>query len=136
MKLLKKTLIPLQIFGYGITLCIGITIVLTTLNIYNDIRPSLEEDTDIFGQNSVVISKKISLLNTVGGIKNSSQGRDVDRSVLYFNENDIDDLKDQEFIENIDYFNRASGFSVFINIEEIGLYTDLFLRVFLMIILK
>ena len=48
-KLQKKTLLPLQIFGYGITLCIGIIIVLTTLNIYYDIQPILEKETDVFG---------------------------------------------------------------------------------------
>ena len=57
-KLQKKTLLPLQIFGYGITLCIGITIILTSINIYNDIRPSLEEETDMFGKNSAKIGVK------------------------------------------------------------------------------
>jgi len=127
-KLQKKTLLPLQIFGYGITLCIGITIVLTTLNIYNDIHPILEEETDMFGNNSVVISKNISIIESGTGAYRSSQGKDVDRSSIYFDKEEIEELKIQDFVEKIDYFNRASGFSVYIDIQEIGLRTDLFLE--------
>jgi len=125
-KLQKKTLLPLQIFGYGITLCIGITIVLTTLNIYNDIHPILEEETEMFGNNAVVINKKISTFTTFTGANDSRKGKDVDRRSIYFDKEDIEELENQEFVEKIDCFNRASGFSVYINIKEIGLYTDLF----------
>ena len=125
-KLQKKTLLPLQIFGYGITLCIGITIVLTTLNIYNDIQPILEEETDMFGKNSVIISKNISEDESGAGAIRSSRRKDVDRSSIYFDKEEIEEIYKQEFIEKIDYFNKASGFSVYIDIQEIGLRTDLF----------
>ena len=46
-KLQKKTLLPLQIFGYGITLCIGITIALITLTIYTDFKPILQSESDV-----------------------------------------------------------------------------------------
>ena len=104
-KLQKKTLLPLQIFGYGITLCIGITIVLTTLNIYNDIKPILEQETDMFGNNAVVINKKITILETGAGAYISSQGKGVNRSSIYFDKEDIEEFNSQKFVEKINYFN-------------------------------
>ena len=40
-----------QNYSYWI---IGIIIVLTTLNIYNDLKPILTEETDVFGSNAVI----------------------------------------------------------------------------------
>jgi hypothetical protein len=126
LKLQRKTLLPLQILGYAITLCIGITIVLTTLNIYNDIKPILEEETDMFGNNAVVINKKITMLETGAGAYISSQGKGVNRSSIYFDKEDIEEFNSQKFVEKINYFNRASGFNIFLHIDQIGLHTDMF----------
>ena len=125
-KLQKKTLLPLQIFGYGITLCIGIIIVLTTLNIYYDIQPILEKETDVFGNNAVVITKTVKDASTLIGGINSLRGKDVDRSSAYFDKEDVEDFKKQKFVKKINYFNRASGFDIYLHIDKLGLRTDMF----------
>ena len=125
-KLQKKTLLPLQIFGYGITLCIGIIIVLTTLNIYYDIQPILEKETDMFGNNAVVITKMVDDASTGMGVISTLRGKDVDRSSAYFDNEDIKEFKQKKFVKKINYFNRASGFNIYLYIDKLGLRTDMF----------
>lgn len=125
-KLQFKTFLPLQLLGYAITLCIGVIIILTTYNIYSDIQPILKEETDVFGNNGVVISKEISDASTVIGGFNSIKGNSVDRSSIYFNTEEINNLKKQSFVDDISFFNTASGFNIYLYISDLGLRTDIF----------
>ncbi len=125
-KLQFKTFLPLQLLGYAITLCIGVIIILTTYNIYSDLQPILKEETDVFGNNGVVISKEISDVSTVIGGFNSIKGNIVDRSSIYFNTEEINNFKKQSFVNDISFFNTASGFNIYLYISDLGLRTDIF----------
>lgn len=125
-KLQIKTFLPLQLLGYGITLCVGAIIILTTYNIYKDIQPVLKEETDVFGNNGVVISKEINDASSIIGGINSMKGKKIDRSSIYFTKEEINDFKEQKFVENINFFNTASGFNIYLYIDELGLRTDIF----------
>tara|TARA_B100000927_G_scaffold291575_1_gene294521 strand:+ start:587 stop:1855 length:1269 start_codon:yes stop_codon:yes gene_type:complete len=125
-KLQIKTFLPLQLIGYAITLCIGVIIILTTYNIYKDIQPLLKKETDVFGNNGVVISKEISDVSSVFGGLNSIKGNNVDRSSIYFTNEEISIFKKQSFVKNISFFNTASGFNIYLYINELGIRTDIF----------
>jgi hypothetical protein len=87
-KLQKKTLLPLQIFGYGITLCIGITVALITLIIYTDLKPILESESDVFDDNVVIVEKNKA-----------------------FSKEELTDFKDQDFVKEISEF-ESSNFKI------------------------
>ena len=125
-KLQFKTFLPLQLLGYAVTLCIGVIIILTTYNIYSDLQPILKEETDVFGNNGVVISKEITDASTVIGGFNSIKGNSIDRSRIYFNNEEINNFKKQSFVDDISFFNTASGFNIYLYISELGLRTDIF----------
>ncbi len=125
-KLQFKTFLPLQLIGYAVTLCIGVIIILTTYNIYSDLQPILKEETDVFGNNGVVISKEIRDASTVIGGFNSIKGNSIDRSSIYFNNEEINNFKKQSFVDDISFFNTASGFNIYLYIGELGLRTDIF----------
>lgn len=125
-KLQLKTLLPLQIIGYSITLCIGLVLILTTINIYNDTKPLLEKETDVFKDNAVVVSKKISNLSTISSSISSLRGKNVNRSQTYFSDKEINDLITKDYVKEVNLFKRANGFNIYLDIKELGLRTDLF----------
>jgi hypothetical protein len=95
-KLQRKTLIPAQIIGYALGIFTGITIVLIAFQFYSDVKPLLEGQTDVFKNNTAVISKNVSLFNNLSGRK------------LSFGEEDINNLEKQEFVEKVAKFNSAA----------------------------
>ncbi|MBT5771393.1 MAG: ABC transporter permease [Flavobacteriaceae bacterium] len=113
-KLQKKTLLPLQIFGYGITLCIGITISLITLTIYTDLKPILESESDVFNDNAVIVNKKISILSN------------INKDKIYFTEEELKDFEDQDFVKEIARFNKATNFNIFLSLDMFNLGSQLF----------
>ena len=125
-KLQFKTLLPLQIIGYSITLCIGLVLILTTINIYTDTKPLLEKETDVFKENAVVVSKKISNLSTISSSLSSLRGKNVNRSQTYFSNKEINDLTSKDYVKEVNLFKRANGFDIYLDIKELGLRTDLF----------
>ena len=94
-KLQKKTLVKIQLIGYVITLFIGVFIVLTTLQLYQDVKPLLSEQTDVFSDKSAVISKEVSVFKS------------VNKDRIYFSSEEIDELKSQPFIKDVSIFNNA-----------------------------
>ena len=113
-KLQKKTLLPLQIFGYGITLCIGITISLITLTIYTDLKPILESESDVFNDNAVIVNKKISILSN------------INKDKIYFTEEELRDFEDQDFVKEIAKFNKATNFKIFLSSDIFNIGSELF----------
>ena len=95
-KLQKTTLIPTQIIGYALTLFIGVSIILITIQLYSDLKPLLFGQSDVFKNNSAVVSKKVSVFKT------------MDKSKVYFSEKELDNLGEQSFVKEISYFNNAS----------------------------
>ena len=113
-KLQKKTLLPLQIFGYGITLCIGITIALITLTIYTDLKPILQSESDVFNDNAVIVNKKISILSN------------INKDKIYFTKEELRDFEDQDFVKEIAKFNKATNFKIFLSSDMFNFGSDLF----------
>ena len=113
-KLQKKTLLPLQIFGYGITLCIGLIIALITLTIYTDLKPILESESDVFNDNAVIVNKKISILSN------------INKDKIYFTEEELKDFEDQDFVKEIARFNKATNFNIFLSLDMFNLGSQLF----------
>lgn len=95
-KLQSKTLIPFQIIGYALGLFVGISIILTAVRFYADVQSVLSSQTDVFKNNTAVISKNVSLFKTLGNSK------------MHFNANDIEDLKNQDFIANVATFSNST----------------------------
>ena len=113
-KLQKKTLLPMQIFGYGITLCIGITIALITLTIYTDLKPILQSESDVFNDNAVIVNKKISILSN------------INKDKIYFTEEELRDFEDQDFVKEIAKFNKATNFKIFLSSDIFNIGSELF----------
>ena len=113
-KLQKKTLLPLQIFGYGITLCIGITIALITLTIYTDLKPILQSESNVFNDNAVIVNKKISILSN------------INKDKIYFTKEELRDFEDQDFVKEIVKFNKATNFKIFLSSDIFNIGSELF----------
>ncbi|MGY8987042.1 MAG: FtsX-like permease family protein [Flavobacteriales bacterium] len=113
-KLQKKTLLPLQIFGYGITLFIGITISLITLTAYTDISPILYSESDVFNDKSVIVSKKISIIKT------------LDKERIYFTNEELKEIENKDFVKEVSKFNKATNYKIFLSSDMFGFGSDLF----------
>ena len=113
-KLQKKTLMPLQIFGYGFTLFIGITITLVTLTAYSDISPILYSDSEVFNDNAMIVSKKVTILKT------------INKDKIYFTKKELNDLKSQDFVKSVSKFNKATNFRIYLKSEKFNFGSDLF----------
>ena len=110
-KLLKKTLIPSQIFGYTLTIFIGSTIVLLTSQIYFDIIPLISQETEVFKNDAAVISKTVSAFKTD----------------LSFTDKEISELESQEFVKEVSKFNNANfEIRMIAKDDQMTFYTDLF----------
>ena len=95
-KLQKTTLIPSQIIGYALTLFIGISIILITTQLFYDLKPLLFNQSDVFKNSSAVISKNVSVFKT------------MDKTKIYFTEEDLNELEEQSFLKELSKFNNAS----------------------------
>jgi len=95
-RLQKKTLIPSQIIGYALTLCVGVSIVLLAFQVHSDVTPLLTSQTDVFSHHAVPVSKNISLVNT------------LNKSSIYFDEEELQELREQDFIKEVATFQSAS----------------------------
>lgn len=116
-KLQKKTIVKTQLLGYIITLCVGVFIVLTSMQLYFDLKPLMTNQTDVFNDKTAVISKEVSLFKS------------VDKERLYFSNEEISELQAQPFVKDVSTFNNADfKIKAFSNqSENVPLFqTDLF----------
>jgi len=117
LKLQRRTLVPSQIVGYAVTIFLGFAIILVTAQFYFDIKPLLTEQTDIFKNNAAVVSKNISVFKS------------MDKSKIYFTDDELEGLNQQPFIKNISKFSTAT-FKIKAHSNKSGsmpvFYTDLF----------
>ena len=95
-RLQQKTLMPAQLIGYSLSLLIGLTIILTSVQLYLDIQPVLASQEDVFKGNDLVISKPISLFKT------------LNKDGIYFNKRELKELEEQPFVESVSKFNTAT----------------------------
>lgn len=115
-KLQRKTLIPAQIAGYIITLLIGVAIVLLTFQLYDDLKPLLTQQTDVFKAHTVTVSKNVTIFKT------------ANKEGIYFNDDELKDIQEQKFVNKVAKFTSASfSTSASINLGSGGkMSTDLF----------
>ena len=95
-RLHKKTLIPAQIAGYAATLLVGVTIVMLSVQMYCDIKPVLTQQTDVFKNHAVTLSKTVSALNS------------INKEGIYFTDEEIADIQSQSFVKNVARFNSSA----------------------------
>lgn len=94
---LQWKLIPVaQLLGYGSLMLIGSIIIMLSVQLYLDIKPYFESDAGILGNRSLVVTKKISLFKT------------ADKSGIYFSDEEIQQIKEQDFVEDIATFSTAN----------------------------
>jgi hypothetical protein len=84
-----------QMFGFALTLFIGLIIIGMAGLLYSDIGPLLRQEQALFGKQSIVISKKVSVLKT------------LNKDKIYFNEDELADLRSQAFIGDVSPFEKA-----------------------------
>lgn len=89
-----------QLAGYMAATLLGLTIVLLSLQFYNDIRPVFSAKEGVFARDYLVVSKKVSIFKT---LKISS---------TEFSQSELDNIKSQPFVKRMAGF-TASSFRVF-----------------------
>lgn len=117
-KLLRQHISRSQLSGFFLANLIGTTIILLSVQFYFDLQPLLAGKGDSFlKKDFLTITKKISTLSTISGRNNT------------FTPAEIDELREQAFIKNVNGF-TPSGFDVVTGISlknlGIGLSTEMF----------
>lgn len=97
-KLLKKNISAGQIAGYAIANLIGLAIVIGAVKFYSDISSTWNDDDSFIKKDFLIISKKVSTLNTVGISKNSTD----------FSPEDIKELEAQPWVRKVGQFSSAN----------------------------
>ncbi len=97
-KLLKKNISTGQIIGYAIANLIGLAIVIGAIKFYTDISSTWNDEDSFIKQDFLIISKKVSTLNTIGLSKNATD----------FSNDDIDELEEQPWVRKVGCFSSAN----------------------------
>lgn len=115
-RLLRRNVSVSQIVGYALANLVGLSIVLTAIQFYNDINQVWEEEDSFFSKDYLIISKRVSGVNTLFG--NTA-----------FSERDIEDIKSQPWTRKVGKF-TAAAFDVraSINLGGHGVSSALFLE--------
>jgi uncharacterized membrane protein YciS (DUF1049 family) len=95
-RLLRKNIVAGQLLGYVFATLIGLTIVLFSIQFYTDIKSVFSSEKGVFGRDFLVVSKKVSMLNT---LKLGSTG---------FTESELENMKKQSFVKRIAGFTSSS----------------------------
>ncbi len=103
-KKLQKKSINANAIIFSFTLFVGLSILLIISQLYYDIKPLIKSDSDIFKKQTVTISKKVSIFKTAG------------KSKVGFEEDEINEIKQQDFVKDIAVFKTANF--------EIAAYTE------------
>lgn len=79
-KLLRKNISVGQMAGYAIANFIGLAIVLSAIRFYNDVSALLDTDSEksVVSEDYLVLSKPVSLLNTITGTASGFSHADID----------------------------------------------------------
>lgn len=116
-KLQLKILPIKQIIGYAAVLLIGSVIILLAAQLYLDIKPYFTDQSSVLGKRVLVANKQVSVFKT------------VDKSGIYFQPEEIEEIKAQPFVGDVATFSTAQfeikGFTA----QKDGVpafYTDLF----------
>ena len=99
-KLLRRHISLPQLAGFFFANLLGMLIVLLSLQFYRDVKPIFLEEDGFIRPDYLILSKRISALNTIGL-----------GSVSTFSQKDMDDLKSQPFAKRVGAF-TASQYKV------------------------
>lgn len=114
-KLQRKTLIPSQMAAYTLSLLVGATIALLSLQLYADLKPLLNSQTDVFRAHTVTVSKTVTAVKTAR------------KKGIYFTDKELQRLKQQEFVKEVAQFNNSTfNVSAAISFGGQQMSTDLF----------
>lgn len=94
-RLLRKNVSVGQIVGYALANLVGLAIVLTAIQFYQDVNQVWEEDDSFFSKDYLIISKRVADINMFVG-KTS------------FSEDEIDDIKSQPWTRKVGRFASAA----------------------------
>jgi hypothetical protein len=95
-KLLRKNIAAGQLLGYVAATLLGLTIVLLSLQFYNDLQPVFSAKEGVFARDYLVVSKKVSMLKT---LKISS---------TEFSQNEMSQIGSQPFVKRMAGFTAAT----------------------------
>ncbi len=114
LKVLRKHLSLMQIFGFFFANLLGLTILFASLTFYLDTKELFEEKQEASSKTTLVINKQVNTLSAFGMGKNG------------FSEGDIKQVRKQSNVEEVGLFSSAH-YSVTAGIEAgISLYTYIF----------
>ena len=116
-KLLRKNISVGQIFGYSIASLIGLSIVISAVKIYDDVRSIFEDEDSFISKDYIVISKQVSTAGTLG----------LGGSGTTFSEEELEDLRQQPWVREVGEF-QAADFNVLAALDfgGRGMSTQLF----------
>lgn len=97
-KLLRKNISAGQIAGYAVANLIGLAIVIGAVKFYTDISSTWHNEDSFIKKDFLIISKKVSVLNTAGISRNSTD----------FSPEDIAELESQPWVRKVGRFSSAN----------------------------
>ena len=95
-KLQRKTLPKAQLLGYSFALMISVALLGGIWQLYKDVKPLLEEQTDIFSSNYAVVSKPISAIGS------------LQKENIYFTPEEQEALQKESFVKSMAPFSVAT----------------------------
>ncbi|QZT38927.1 hypothetical protein K5X82_08525 [Halosquirtibacter xylanolyticus] len=95
-KLQRKTLSVAQLVWYSLTLLVGATLTLLIFQLSIDIGPIFKQEAGVLSKQAVVISKKISLFQT------------LDKDRIYFSPEEVQSISQESFVKSVARFRSAS----------------------------
>ena len=101
-KVLKNNIKTSQITGVCIGILLGLTILMSALSFYIDIKPIFEDKEGFWKDEYIIINKRINIADTYSQIK------DKDAKKPLFSKSEIEELKNLTFIKDIAEFSSCS----------------------------
>ena len=109
--ILRNNVNKWQVFGAALGAIVGLFLLVLSLQFYADIQSIVNGDNSD-GDDFVIINKKVSIFNTLGG-------------TAAFNEDDLQKIKAQPFISDVGYF-TSNRFRLLASSPNLGFRTELF----------
>lgn len=101
--------------AYTLSLLVGAAIALLSLQLYADLKPLFNSQTDVFRAHTVTVSKNVTVFKTAR------------KKGIYFTDKELQRLKQQEFVKEVAQFNNSTfNVSAAISFGGQQMSTDLF----------
>ncbi len=118
-RLLKKNISAAQIGGYALANLVGLCIIVCAVQFYHDASAALRGDDSSAPADFIVISKQVSMLNTLG----------LGHASTAITDEDIKSLEEQPWVQAIGAFTSANfGVAASVDFDGRGMSTYLFLE--------